>query len=122
MSKLSLEDFIFETLTSISKGVMRAKRKSSEDNEIPIALTAVGGESTELGEQLVRFSVSLEVSSENAISGNVEAKAGLISVLSGRIGAEAGNANSDRSAHVVEFSVPMNFDAAWRLDGEGNKE
>ena len=116
MAKLSLEDFIHETLSAISQGVMRAKRQSERKDGIPIALSGVGGKETVHGEQLVRFSVTLEVSEGKEVSGNAEVGGGLISVFSGRVGAEAEKSRNDNSAHVIEFSVPMNFNAVWRKE------
>lgn len=116
MARLKLEDFIFETLSSISNGVMRAKEQSRIDNSTPIALSAVGGQSTGLGEQLITFKVTLEVTDESSSGVDAEIKGGIISVLSGRVGAQSGNQSADKSAHTVEFSVPMNFNAKWRKD------
>ena len=114
MSRLSLEQFIFETLTSISKGVTRAKEKSQLDNTVPISLSGVGGKDTQLGEQLVQFKVSLEVSEDKSSTVNSEVSGGVISVLSGKIGGQAGSNSDEKSAHTIEFAVPMNFNAVWR--------
>jgi hypothetical protein len=116
MAKVSLEEFIYETLSAISQGVMRAKRQSEQQDGIPIALSGIGGKETEHGEQLIRFSVSLEVSEGKEVAGSAEVSGGFISVFSGRVGAEAGKSSNDKSAHVIEFSVPMNFNAKWRKE------
>ncbi len=75
---------------------------------------------TEHGEQLVKFSVTVEVAEQSTKSGKIEANANFVSVISGRAGVEGGKESNDRSAHVIEFSVPMNFGSVWRHE-EGDE-
>ena len=113
MTKISLETFIAETLKSISIGVRRAQDESKAAKGVPIGLFSVGGEKTTTGEQLVCFSVSVEVSEEKSGSGAGELKIPLISIVSVGVSGAINQATVDKSVHTIEFKVPMHFNSRW---------
>ncbi|MBK0327178.1 hypothetical protein I5535_07710 [Rhodobacteraceae bacterium F11138] len=113
MADVSLEDFVFETLLSISKGVARAQDESKRSGGIPIALNRIEEKLVEQGEQLVSFSVSVQANGTKGTSVETDAKANIISVVTGRVGAEGHVEKSDSRLHTIDFSVPMYFNSRW---------
>lgn len=113
MTKVSLEDFVYETLMSISSAVARAQEDSKKAGTIPIALSAVGQKEVQHGEQLVSFSIGVETSKAKAGSVEGEAKGSFISVVSGSVRANGRAENKANDTHKIEFSVPVYFNSRW---------
>ncbi|WP_128515926.1 hypothetical protein [Tabrizicola thermarum] len=107
-----------ETLKAISEGVAEAQDHSRKSAGIPIGLHSVGDERVKAGEQLVKFTVSIqaEKTAERTTTGSIGAT--LISVVSGKVDASAASASNEASVHSVEFSVPMYFDSRWKNEGK----
>jgi hypothetical protein len=118
MDSVSLKDFISETLTSISLGVANAQDASKAASGIPIALHSVGKKEVEQGEQLVRFTVSLQAESSTAVSGSAGIAATVISVVTGKVDVSVDRRSQGQSVHTVEFSVPMHFNSRWPKESE----
>ncbi|VVT33570.1 hypothetical protein RV134_390157 [Roseovarius sp. EC-HK134] len=118
MAEVSLEDFVYETLMAISKAVSRAQDDSKEANAIPIALHSVGAKEVEKGEQLVSFSVSVQAEGKKGAKGGVNAKASMISVVTGKVSAEGHIEKANSRLHSIEFAVPMYFNSRWQKKDE----
>jgi hypothetical protein len=113
MSDVSLEDFVYETLLAISKGVARAQTESRSAGSIPIALSSVGDSAVEKGEQLVSFSISVQADGKKGGKVQGETNASIISVVTGRVGGEGHVEKSDSHLHTIQFAVPMYFNSRW---------
>ena len=113
MDKVSLEDFIYETLLSISSAVSNAQIESKKRGGIPIALSAVGEEPVKAGEQLVSFSVSVEANArrEGKLSGGI--KGNIISVVTGSVDLDGSSEKRNTSLHSIQFNVPIYFNSRW---------
>jgi len=114
MGKVSLEDFVQETLLSIARGVRKAKDLSKAEDIIPIALYRLNDVDTKNGDQLVKFSVSLEVSSASSKGAGGKIGGPLVSLVTGSASVDASSKKNQNSLHHIEFSVPINFSARWK--------
>jgi hypothetical protein len=113
MGEVSLEDFVKETLLSIARGVRKAKDASKDEDIIPIALHRVNDEDTKSGDQLVKFSVGLEVNNRTAGGAKGQIGGPLVSLITGSVSAEGNHEKSNTAQHRIEFNVPINFSARW---------
>jgi hypothetical protein len=113
MENVSLKDFIAEALASIAIGVKEAQDYSRANGGVPIALSAVGGDSTSHGEQLVSFSVSLAVEKSTSINGKGQLGGALVSAIAGKAEVSGAKNSKQNDTHNVTFSVPIHFNAIW---------
>lgn len=115
MEKVSLTDFISETLISISDGVRRAQEHSKKNDGVPIAPNSVDGERLNHGDQLVKFLVTVEVGNAQGKKGTGEVGGPLLSIaiVTGKISGEATSEKKNASHQTIEFSVPMHFHQRW---------
>jgi hypothetical protein len=113
MGSVSLKDFVAETLKAISVGVAEAQDASKRAGGIPIALFSVGQSPIEQGEQLVKFTVSLQAETNLSRDFSASGAATLISVVTGKLDASARQETMSNKLHVVEFAVPIHFNSRW---------
>jgi hypothetical protein len=113
MTNVTLKDFIAETLKSISSGVREAQKYSKAVDGIPIAIGHLDGRVSDAGEQMVKFSISLQAETSNSKSGTVGLAATVISVVTGNISVSGEAAKTHNTVHNIEFSVPLQFNAFW---------
>ena len=113
MSKVSLSDFIAETLSNISDGVERAKEHSQKSNGIPIAPNNVDGTPLDQGNQLVTFNVTVETVQGTEKGGKGQLGGPLVSVVAGSLDVEGTATNQNTNRHSLQFSVPMHFQMRW---------
>ena len=109
MEKVSLKDFVAETLASISDGVRAAQEHSKETDGVPIAPHSVDGQKLSIGDQLVKFRVVVEVSSEKGGTGKGQLGGTFLSVVAGSVDGEVNKQARDASQQSIEFSIPMHF-------------
>ena len=113
MEKVSLADFVAETLISISDGVRRAQEHSKRSDGIPIAPNSVDGRLLDHGDQLVKFQVTVEAGHSSGKKGGGELGGPLLSIVTGKIGGEATAEKKNASHQTIEFSIPMHFQQRW---------
>ena len=114
MEKVTLADFVAETLASISDGVRRAQDHSRNTGGVPIAPNSVDGAKLDVGNQLVKFSVTLEAQAASSKGGKGQLGGPILSLLTGSVGAEATSENKNSSLQTIEFSIPMHFQLVWK--------
>ena len=118
MEKVTLESFVAETLKSISKGVRDAQAYSKKIDGIPIAAGHMDGTLVASGDQLIKFTISLQadVSKDKSISAGLGGT--IVSVVTGNMSATGSGHRAENTTHSVEFSVPMSFHAFWTKKAE----
>jgi len=114
MDRVSLQDFVAQTLISISLGVAAAQDASKKGKGIPIALGSVGEKDVQHGEQLVKFSIALQAENKAAAAGSASIAGTIVSVISGKLDVSASKESKQESLHSVGFSVPIHFNSRWR--------
>lgn len=117
MTQVSLQDFVSETLKSISKGVRDAQAYSKEVDGIPIAAGHLDGTLVASGDQLVKFNISLQAEVSAEKSGNASLGGAIISVVTGSAAIAGKGSKLENTVHNIEFSVPMSFHAFWAKTG-----
>ena len=121
MSDIKLSDFIAETLINISDGVRRAQDYTFENDGVPIAPPDLDGNPMRDGDQLVRFSVNVDVSTAQELAGGGKIGGPIIRVIAGEINADASKSQSTTTSQHIEFAVPVNFNLRYRKHmGEGD--
>ena len=113
MNKLSLADFVAETLSSISDGVRRAQQHSKDHDGVPIAPNSVDGQKFDIGDQLIKFNVTVEVTAGSAKTGKGELGGPLLAVVSGKLGGEVTSDSKSANHQAIEFAIPMHFHLRW---------
>ena len=120
MEKVTLADFIAATLASISDGVRRAQEHSHSNDGIPIAPNSVDGTRLDIGDQLVKFSVTIEATAGSNAAAKGELGGPIISLIAGSVGLNGSREKKNSSHHTIEFAIPMHFQLRWKatLDAE----
>jgi hypothetical protein len=109
MEKVSLADFVAETLASISDGVRRAQDHSFNAGGIPIAPSSVDGQKLDYSTNLVKFNVTLEVEAASSKSGKGQLGGPLVALVAGSMDGSLSQERKLSSFHNIEFSIPMQF-------------
>ncbi len=116
MDSVPLKDFVAESLKAISLGVADAQEAARAGGGIPIGLYSVGNERVVHGEQLVKFTISVQAESRSEKVASASASAAIISVITGKVDASASSGAVKQNLHTIEFSVPMHFDSRWPME------
>lgn len=109
---MELKDFIHKSLTDICLGIQQAQIEVEKRiGNYPIAPASMNGKSViDDSKQLIDFELSVNISEESNLAGEVTGKTkGVIEVIGASISTsgKANGSNKESVSHTIRFSVPF---------------